>query len=136
MTGGVHQSAVQKGERVSWEPMDNRLTVVIAPGFDSFANCDYFLYCVDEDCYRSDVQPKRALGAQDSPWRIRSSDHEVGTWASVDNVGMSAPPPATGVRTQDSVGVVGATSSPPIIDMDPINSVPSTSTQAQLRIQY
>jgi hypothetical protein len=87
------------------------------------------MYCVDEDCYRSDVQPQSALGAQDSPSRTRSSDHEVETQALVGDVGTSAPPPVNEAGTQGSVGDVGVSSSPPITDVDPINSMPGTSAQ-------
>jgi hypothetical protein len=57
------------------------------------------------------------------------SDHQVGTQASVGDVGTSALLPITEAGTQDYVGDVGVSSSPPIIDTDPINKVPSTSAQ-------
>jgi hypothetical protein len=82
-----------------------------------------------DDFCRSDVQPQSDLGAQASPSRTRSPDHEVGVQTLVDNAGMTTPPPAADVVTRGSVDDVRATTSPPIINVDPFNAVPSTSAQ-------
>jgi hypothetical protein len=57
------------------------------------------------------------------------SDHEVGAQTLADDVVTSPPLPATGAGTQGYVGDVRASTSLPIIDVEPINSVPSTSAQ-------
>lgn len=47
----------------------------------------------------------------------------------VNDVGTTTPPPSTEAGTQGSIGDVGALTYPPIIDVDPINAVPSMLTQ-------
>jgi hypothetical protein len=88
-------------------------------------------FCIvfDDGSCRSDVRPQRDLGAQASPSRTRSPDHEVGAQMLVDNARMTTPSPVADVGTHGSIGDVGASSSPPVIDVDPINTVPCTSYQ-------
>jgi hypothetical protein len=61
--------------------------------------------------------------------RTRSSDNEAGTRTLIDDVVTSPQPPAAEASAQGFVGDVGASTFPPVIDMDPINTVPSTSAQ-------
>jgi hypothetical protein len=44
----------------------------------------------------------------------------------VDDAGTTTPPPATEAEMPGYMGDVGASTSPPVIDVDPINAVPST----------
>jgi hypothetical protein len=41
-------------------------------------------------------------------------------------MGVATPPHVTEAEAKDFVGDIRASSSPPVIDVDPINSVPST----------
>jgi hypothetical protein len=61
---------------------------------------------------KSDVQPQRDLGAQASPSRTRSLDHEVGAQTLVDDTRTATPPLAADTGTRDSVGDVGTSTSP------------------------
>jgi hypothetical protein len=82
------------------------------------------------------VESQRDLGAQASPSRTRSPDHEVVTHTLDDDARTATPPaaadtrmatllPAADAGAQGSVGGVGASTSPPVIDVDPINVMPS-----------
>jgi hypothetical protein len=104
------------------------------------------LYIVfDGAPYRS-VEPQRDLGAQASPSRTRSSDHEVTTQTLDDDARTATPSPAADARTatplsvadagaQCSIGDIGASTSPPVITMDPINMMPGALDQDLLGTQ-
>jgi hypothetical protein len=47
----------------------------------------------------------------------------------------ATPPPATSTRTQGAVGDVGASTSSPVIDMDPINVIPSGTNEDLVKDQ-
>jgi hypothetical protein len=83
----------------------------------------------DNGFRRSVVEPQHDLGAQASPSRTRSPDHEVGVQTLADDARTATPPPAANTGAQGSDGNVGASTSPPVIDVDPINVIPSTSYQ-------
>jgi hypothetical protein len=95
----------------------------------SFTCYCWLWYCVDKDFCRSNVEPQSALGAQDSPSQMRSSDHEARAHTLIDDAGTVTPPLATEAGAQGSVGYIEASTSPPVIDIDPINAVPSASVQ-------
>jgi hypothetical protein len=81
----------------------------------------------DDTPCRSVVEPQRDLGAQALPSRTRSPDHEVGGQTLADNARTATPPPAANAGAQGSVGDFGASTSPSVIDVDPINAVPRAS---------
>jgi hypothetical protein len=105
-----------------------------------------FYIVLDDGLGRSVVEPQRDLGAQASPSRTWSPDHEVAAQTLADDARTATPlpaadartttpPPAADVRTttplpaadataQGSVGDIGASTSPRVIDMDPINAMP------------
>jgi hypothetical protein len=83
----------------------------------------------DDASCRSDVQPYRGVGSKASPSRTRSPVREVGGETLVDNARTVTPLPAADAGAQGSIGDVRASTSPPVIDMDPINMVHSTSDQ-------
>jgi hypothetical protein len=76
------------------------------------------------------------LGTQASPSHTRSPDHEVAAQTLADDARMMTPPPAADSRmvtpppatdagAQGFVGGVGASTSPPVIDVDLISAMPS-----------
>jgi hypothetical protein len=61
--------------------------------------CCCLLYIVFHGVFCMSVaEPQRDLGAQASPSRTRSPDHEVAAQTLVDDPRMTTPPPATDVR--------------------------------------
>jgi hypothetical protein len=101
---------------------------------------------LDDGLYRSFVEPQRDLGAQASPSRMRPPDHGVATQTLADDARtvtplptadsrMVTPPSAVDARTatpppgadagaQGTIGDIGASNSPPVIDVDPISAIP------------
>jgi hypothetical protein len=90
---------------------------------------------LDDGLCRSVVEPQRDLGAQASPSRTRSPDLEFAAQTLADDARTTTPPPAADARTvtpppaadataQGSVGDVGASTSPLVIDVDPISVMP------------
>jgi hypothetical protein len=98
--------------------------------------CCCLLYIVFHGVFCMSVaEPQRDLGAQASPSRTRSPDHEVAAQTLVDDPRMTTPPPATDVRmatpaptadagAQGFAGGVRASTTPPVIDVDPISVMP------------
>jgi hypothetical protein len=71
----------------------------------------------DDGSCRSDVRPQHDLGAKASPSRTRSPDHEVRAPMLVDDARTVTPPPVADVGTHGSIGDVGASTSPTVIDV-------------------
>jgi hypothetical protein len=96
----------------------------------------FALYCVARGFCRSVAKHQRDLDAQASPSRMRSPDHEVAmhtlaydartaTPAPVADSRMATLPPAADARAQGSTRGITASTSPPVINVDPISGMPS-----------